>query len=194
MQMVLSSYSTNNLTRAAEFLLDLTKSLNEEMINLHKLKDDVTQQQQETHKQGQLVKKMTNYLSDELGRLEISPSNSSVLIGNNIEKLTETETKLRLLRGRLNDFVENDDADNLKKSDFSLTNDLKRYESFLLQLTNTLNEKIPQLEKIIDRIKAESREAQQQRLLLKEIVDLFNDELVELDSAFCELRGKTSVS
>jgi hypothetical protein len=72
------------------------------------------------------------------------------LIGNNIEKLTETETKLRLLRGRLNDFVENDDADNLKKSDFSLTNDLKRYESFLLQLTNTLNEKIPQLEKIID--------------------------------------------
>jgi CII-binding regulator of phage lambda lysogenization HflD len=194
MQMVLSSYSTNNLTRAAEFLLDLTKSLNEEMINLHKLKDDVTQQQQETHKQGQLVKKMTNYLSDELGRLEISPSNSSVLIGNNMEKLTETETKLRLLRGRLNDFVENDDADNLKKSDFSLTNDLKRYESFLLQLTNTLNEKIPQLEKIIDRIKAESREAQQQRLLLKEIVDLFNDELVELDSAFCELRGKTSVS
>jgi CII-binding regulator of phage lambda lysogenization HflD len=194
MQMVLSSYSTNNLTRAAEFLLDLTKSLNEEMTNLHKLKDDVTQQQQETHKQGQLVKKMTNYLSDELGRLEISPSNSSVLIGNNIEKLTETETKLRILRGRLNDFVENDDADNLKKSDFSIANDLKRYESFLLQLTNTLNEKIPQLEKIIDRIKAESREAQQQRLLLKEIIDLFNDELVELDSAFCELRGKTSVS
>jgi chromosome segregation ATPase len=192
--MLLSLYSVNNLIHAAEFLLDLTKTLNEEISNLQKLKDEVMQQQQETHKQGQIVKKMTNYLSDELGRLEIQSDNSAVLIGNNLEKLTETETKLRLLRGRLNDFVESDDADNLKKSDSSLTNDLKHYESFLLDLTNVLNGKIPQLEKIIHRIKGEGREAQQQKLLLKEIVNLFNDELEDLDSTFRELKEKTIVS
>jgi hypothetical protein len=98
------------------------------------------------------------------------------------------------LRGRLNDFVESDDVDNLKKSDSSLTNDLKHYESFLLDLTNVLNEKIPQLEKIIHRIKGEGREAQQQKLLLKEIVNLFNDELEDLDSTFRELKEKTIVS
>jgi chromosome segregation ATPase len=192
--MLLSLYSVNNLIHAAEFLLDLTKILNEEIANLQKLKEEVMQQQQETHKQGQIVKKMTNYLSDELGRLEIQTDNSAVLIGNNLEKLTETETKLRLLRGRLNDFVESDDVDNLKKSDSSLTNDLKHYESFLLDLTNVLNEKIPQLEKIIHRIKGEGREAQQQKLLLKEIVNLFNDELEDLDSTFRELKEKTIVS
>jgi hypothetical protein len=192
--MLLSSYSANNLIHAAEFLLDLTKTLNGEITNLQKLKDEVEQQQQETHKQGQIVKKMTNYLSDELGRLELQTDNSSVLLGSNLEKLTQTETKLRLLRGRLTDFVESDDADNLKKSDSPLADALKHYELFLLDLTSTLNEKIPQLEKIIHRIRGESREAQQQKLLLKEIVELFNDELEELDLAFSELKEKTSVS
>lgn len=192
--MPLSSYSVNNLIHAAEFLLELTKTLNQETSNLQKLKDEIVQQQEEAHKQGHVVKKMTNYLSDELGRLEIQPDNSSVLLGNNLEKLAQTETKLRLLRGRLDDFVESDDANDLQKSNSSLTTDLKHYESFLLDLTNILNEKIPHLEKIIHRVRGESRETQQQKLLLKEIVDLFNDELVELDSAFCDLKERTTVS
>jgi hypothetical protein len=192
--MPLSSYSVNNLIYAAEFLLELTKTLNQETSNLQKLKDEIVQQQEEAHKQGHVVKKMTNYLSDELGRLEMQPDNSSVLLGNNLEKLAQTETKLRLLRGRLDDFVESDDANDLQKSNSSLTTDLKHYESFLLDLTNILNEKIPHLEKIIHRVRGESRETQQQKLLLKEIVDLFNDELVELDSAFCDLKERTTVS
>lgn len=151
------------------------------------------QQQQEANKQGQIVKKMTNYLSDELYRLEHT-DNPSVLSDNSLERLNQTETKLRLLRGRLDDFVENDDADNLKKSDSSIASDLKHFESFLLELTSMLNEKIPKMEKIIHRIKGESREAQQQKLLLKEMVDLFNDELSELDSAFCNMRKKTTIS
>jgi hypothetical protein len=192
--MPLSSYSVNNLIYAAEFLLELTKTLNQETSNLQKLKDEIVQQQEEAHKQGHVVKKMTNYLSDELGRLEMQPDNSSVLLGNNLEKLAQTETKLRLLRGRLDDFVESDDANDLQKSNSSLTTDLKHYESFLLDLTNILNEKIPHLEKIIHRVRGESRETQQQKLLLKEIVDLFNDELVELDSAVCDLKERTTVS
>jgi hypothetical protein len=192
--MPLSSYSVNNLIYAAEFLLELTKTLNQETSNLQKLKDEIVQQQEEAHKQGHVVKKMTNYLSDELGRLEMQPDNSSVLLGNNLEKLAQTETKLRLLRGRLDDFVESDDANDLQKSNSSLTTDLKHYESFLLDLTNIQNEKKPHLEKIIHRVRGESRETQQQKLLLKEIVDLFNDELVELDSAFCDLKERTTVS
>jgi hypothetical protein len=191
--MLLSSYSANNLIHAAEFLLDLTKTLGEETTNLQKLKDEVVQQQQEAHKQGQIVKKMTNYISVELGRLELH-SDKSITLNNNLEKLTQTETKLRLLRGRLDDFVESDDADNLKKSNSPLADALKHYELFLLDLNTTLNEKIPQLEKIIHRIKGESREAQQQKLLLKEIVDLFNDELEELDLAFREIKENRNVS
>lgn len=191
--MLLSSYSANNLIHAAEFLLELAKSLNQEIANLRILKEEVTHQQQEANKQGQLVKKMTNYLSDELGRLELI-DNPSVPTRNNFERLHQMETKLRLLRGRLDDFVESDDANNLQKSDSSIAADLRRYESFLLDLTNLLNEKIPQVEKIIHRIKGENREAQQQKLLLKEMVDLFNEELEELDSAFCELKQNNSIS
>jgi chromosome segregation ATPase len=192
--MLLSSYSSSNLIHATEFLLDLAKILNDELTHLQKLKDEVTQQQQEATKQGQIVKKMTNYLGSELSRLELQLDSSSVLLGSNLEKLTQTETRLGLLKDRLDDFVESDDANNLKKSDSSLVVDLKNYESFLHDLTNTLNEKIPHLEKIIHRIKGESREVQQQKLLLKEIVDVFNDELEELDSTFCELKEKAIVS
>jgi hypothetical protein len=161
---------------------------------LQKLKNEVSDQQQEAHKQGQLVKKMTNYLSDELGRMELTQDSKSVSLGSNLEKLSETETKLRVLRGRLSEFVDSDDAGSLKKSDSSIANDLKHYESFLLELTGQLNEKIPKLEKITQRLKAESREAQQQKLLLKEMVDLFNDELEDLDSTFSELKERLTVS
>jgi CII-binding regulator of phage lambda lysogenization HflD len=137
---------------------------------------------------------MTNYISDELGRMELGQDSKSVLLGSNLEKLSETETKLRVLRGRLSEFVDGSDADNLKKSDSSIASELKHYESFLLDLTGQLNEKIPKLEKITQRIKAESREAQQQKLLLKEMVDLFNDELEDLDSAFSELKQGLTVS
>jgi chromosome segregation ATPase len=194
--MLLSSYSVNNLIHATESLLEITKTLNNEITNLQRLKDDVVQEQQEAHKQGQLVKKMTNYLSDELGRLELETDkidNSSLSINNNLEKLSETETKLRILRGRLSEFVDEDD-ENLKKADSTLSNDLKSFEAFLLDLTSLLNQRIPNLEKAIHRLRGESREAQQQKVLLKEMVELFNNEMEELDSAFRELKTKLTVS
>lgn len=189
---MLSSYSVDNLIHATEYLSDLVKSLNSEIVLLQKLKDEVSDQQQEAHRQGQLVKKMTNYLSDELGRIELNKQ--SVSLDSNLEKLSETETKLRVLRGRLGEFVDSDDADSLKKSNSTIANDLKQYESFLIELTGQLNEKIPKLEKITHRIKAESREAQQQKLLLREMVELFNGELEDLDCAFSELKERLTVS
>ncbi|MEM4252053.1 MAG: hypothetical protein QXE84_00850 [Candidatus Nitrosotenuis sp.] len=189
---MLSQYSIDNLVRSAQFLADLTKTLSSEISAMERIKADVVLQQRETHKQGMLVRKMTDYLSDELGRIEMSLNdNASHSLNKKLSNLNETETKLRLLRGRLDEFVSNDDAENLKKSDTTLVSDLKRYEAFLLDLTSMLNEKIPQIERITDRARAETREAQQQKLLLKEMTDLFNTELEELDSAFCEIRGNT---
>jgi len=195
--MLLSSYSVNNLIHSAESLLEITRTLNVEVVSLQRLKDDVMREQQEAHKQGQLVKKMTNYLSDELGRLELDTDkidSPTFSINSNLEKLSETETKLRVLRGRLSEFVDEDDEENLKKADSTISNDLKGFESFLLDLTSLLNQRIPNLEKVIDRLKGESRETQQQKVLLREMVDLFNKEMEELDSAFTELKTKLSIS
>ncbi len=195
--MLLSSYSVNNLIHAAESLLEITRTLNVEVISLQRLKDEVTQQQEEAHKQGQLVKKMTNYLSTELGRLELETDkidSPSFSINNDLEKFSATETKLRVLRGRLSEFVDEEDTENLKKADSTISNDLKGFESFLLDLTSLLNQRIPNLEKVIDRLRGESREAQQQKVLLKEMVDLFNMEMEELDSTFTELKSKLIVS
>lgn len=189
-----STYSLDNLIHATEYLSNLVRTLNSEITVLQKLKNEVSDQQQEAHKQGHLVKKMTNYLSDELGRMELGQDSTPVLLGDNLEKLSETETKLRILRGRLSEFVDGNDADSLRKSDSTIANDLKHYESFLLDLTGQLNEKIPKLEKMTQRIKAENREAQQQKLLLKEMVELFNDELEDLDSTFSELKKRLTVS
>lgn len=191
--MLLSPYYVNNLLRVSESLLEISRTLNSEISALQSLKDDVKQQQQETHRQSQMVKRMTDYLSDELGRLETDEKFHSISITKNLDKLSETETRLRILRGRLDEFVQSDDAESLKQSDFTLAGDLKKYESFLLDLTGLLNEKIPQMEKIVHRINGEGREAQQQKLLLKEMADLFNSELQELDLAFSELRGDNSI-
>ena len=195
--MLLSPYSVNNLIHAAESLLEITRTLNVEAASLQRLKDDVMQEQQEAHKQGQLVKKMTNYLSNELARLELDTDkidSPSFSISDNSEKFLETETKLRILRGRLSEFVDEDDTENLKKADSTISNDLKGFESFLLDLTSLLNQRIPNLEKVIDRLRGESREAQQQKVLLKEMVDLFNKEIGELDSTFTDLKNKLTVS
>lgn len=195
MTTLLGSYSLRNLIQSLEFLLKLTRSLNDEINELEKAKDDVKQEQHETQKQGFLVKKMTNYMSEELARLESSNSkkeNNSTPIPNiskNLEKLSETETKLRVLRGRLSEFIDGDDTEFLKAADLSLTVELKRYESFLLDLTNILNEKIATLEKIVNRLKAEKRESQQQKLLLKEMADLFNDEIEDLEKTLIELKA-----
>jgi chromosome segregation ATPase len=64
----------------------------------------------------------------------------------------------------------------------------------LLDLTSLLNQRIPNLEKAIHRLRGESREAQQQKVLLKEMVELFNNEMEELDSTFHELKTKLTVS
>ena len=194
MTKLVGSYSIRNLIQSTEFLLKITRSLNDEINNLEKIRDEVKHQQNEATKQGFLVKKMTNYMSEELARMEISnyenKKNSSVSpkISTNLEKLTGTETKLRVLRGRLTEFIEGGDEESLKATDTSLSIELKQYESFLLTLTTTLNEKIASLEKIASRINAEKRESEQQKLLLKEMVELFNDEIEDLEHTLKELK------
>ena len=195
MTKMIGSYSIRNLIQSTEYLLEITRSLNDEIHDLEKSRDEVTSQQKEAAKQGLLVKKMTSYMSDELERMESTNSkdkkNSSDApkISKNIEKLSHTETKLRELRERLTDFIEGDDIESLKGADTSLSIELKQYESFLLTLTTSLNEKIASLEKIAERIKAEKRESEQQKLLLKEMVELFNGEIEDLEQTLKEIKG-----
>ncbi len=195
MTKMIGSYSIRNLIQSTEYLLEITRSLNDEIHDLEKSRDEVTSQQKEAAKQGLLVKKMTSYMSDELERMESTNSkdkkNSSDApkISKNIEKLSRTETKLRELRERLTDFIEGDDIESLKGADTSLSIELKQYESFLLTLTTSLNEKIASLEKIAERIKAEKRESEQQKLLLKEMVELFNGEIEDLEQTLKEIKG-----
>jgi CII-binding regulator of phage lambda lysogenization HflD len=194
MTKLVGSYSIRNLIQSTEFLLKITRSLNDEINNLEKIRDEVRYQQNEATKQGLLVKKMTSYMSEELARMDLlnyeNKKNSSVSpkISTNLEKLTGTETKLRVLRGRLTEFIEGGDEESLKATDTSLSIELKQYESFLLTLTTTLNEKIASLEKIASRINAEKRESEQQKLLLKEMVTLFNDEIEDLEQTLKELK------
>ena len=132
-------------------------------------------------------------MSEELERIELShPKEKKNFAENskfsiNIDKLSLTETKLRSLRERLADFIEGDDVESLKAADRTLSIELKQYESFLITFTTSLNEKIPTLEKIFDRIKAEKRESEQQKLLLKEMIELFNNEIDDLEEALKEI-------
>lgn len=191
---MVGSYSIRNLIQSTEYLLKLTRSLNDEINNLETTRDEVRNQQKEATKQGLLVKKMTNYMSEELERMELSNSkekkNSSETskFSNKIDKFSVTESKLRELRERLAEFIEGDDAESLKAADRTLSIELKQYESFLLTLTTSLNEKIPSLEKISDRIKAEKRESEQQKLLLREMTELFNNEIEDLELALKEIK------
>jgi hypothetical protein len=197
MTKLVGSYSIRNLIQSTEFLLGLTQSLSDEIDKLEKTREEVKQQQSAATQQGLLVKKMTTYMSDELERMEITDSqdgkfsSESPVISKNLEKLTMTETKLQVLRGRLNEFIDGDDVESLKASDTSLSIELKQYESFLLTLTTLLNEKIASLEKIVNRIRAEKRESEQQKLLLKEMIDLFNDEMVDLEVTLKELKEES---
>ncbi len=68
-----------------------------------------------------------------------SPETSK--FSKNIDKFSETESRLRALRGRLAEFIEGDDAESLRAADRTLSIELKQYESFLLTLTTSLNEK-----------------------------------------------------
>ena len=190
MTKMVGPYSIRNLIQSTEYLLELTLSLNEEIQSLEKTRDDVRLQQKEATKQGLLVKKMTNYMSEELERMEISneENTESPQISKNIEKLSKTETKLKELRGQLTEFIENDDSESLMVADRSLSIELKQYESFLLTLTTSLNEKIANLEKIAERIKAEKRESDQQKLLLKEMIELFNGEIEDLEQTLNEIK------
>jgi len=194
MAKMVGSYSIRNLIQSAEYLLELTRSLNDEINNLEITRDEVRNQQKEATKQGLLVKKMTNYMSEELERMELSNSkekkNSSETskFSKNIDKLSQTESKLRALRGRLAEFIEGDDVESLEEADRTLSIELKRYESFLLTLTTSLNEKIPSLEKISATIKAEKRESEQQKLLLREMIELFNNEMEDLELALKEIK------
>jgi len=194
MTKMVGSYSIRNLIQSTEYLLKLTRSLNDEINNLEKTRDEVRNQQKEATKQGLLVKKMTNYMSEELERMELSNSkekkNSSETskFSKNIDKFSRTESKLRELRERLAEFIEGDDVESLKAADRTLSIELKQYESFLLTLTTSLNEKIASLEKISDKIKAEKRESEQQKLLLREMIELFNNEMEDLEVSLKEIK------
>ncbi len=194
MTKMVGSYSIQNLVQSTEYLLKLTRSLNDEINNLETNRDEVRNQQKEATKQGLLVKKMTNYMSEELERMELSNSkekkNSAETskFSKNIDKLSRTETKLQELRGRLAEFIGGDDVESLKAADRTLSIELKQYESFLLTLTTSLNEKIPSLEKITDRIRAEKRESEQQKLLLREMIELFSNEMEDLELALKEIK------
>ena len=194
MTKMVGSYSIRNLIQSTEYLLKLTRSLNEEINILETTRDEVRNQQKEATKQGLLVKKMTNYMSEELERMELSNSKEkknspeTSKFSKNIDKFSETESKLRALRGRLAEFIAGDDVESLKASDRTLSIELKQYESFLLTLTTSLNEKIPSLEKISERIKAEKRESEQQKLLLREMIELFNNEIEDLEQALKEIK------
>ncbi len=194
MAKMVGSYSIRNLIQSTEYLLKLTRSLNDEINNLETIRDEVRNQQKVASKQGSLVKKMTNYMSEELERMELSYSNKkknssqTSELSNEIDKFSVTESKLRALRERLAEFIEGDDVESLKAADRSLSIELKQYESFLLTLTTSLNEKIPSLEKIYDRLKAEKRESEQQKLLLREMIELFNKEIEDLEQALKEIK------
>ena len=191
MAKMVGNYSIRNLIQSTQYLLDLTRSLNDEIDSLEKTRDEVRLEQKEATKQGLLVKKMATYMTEELERMESSNTekkSSSGKISKNIERLSNTETRLRELRGRLTEFIEGDDAESLKVADRTLSIELKQYESFLLTLTTTLNEKIANLEKIADRVKAEKRESEQQKLLLKEMIELFNGEIEDLEQTLKEIK------
>lgn len=187
--MLAGTYSLRNLIQNEEFLLDLTRILRTEIIELEKEREEVETEQKEARKQGLFVEKMTNYMSDELERIESSSNkenSENQTISTNLIKLSETEKKLRILKTRLGEFVNSEGQNPLSDSSFS--NLLKQYEGFLLELTNSLNEKIVNLEKIINRLKAEKRESQQQKILLKEMVELFNEEIIDLEQTLEQLR------
>ncbi|RDJ31913.1 MAG: hypothetical protein DWQ18_00850 [Crenarchaeota archaeon] len=187
--MLAGTYSLRNLIQNEEFLLELTRTLRKEITELEKEREDVEAEQKEARKQGLFVEKMTNYMSDELERLESSSNDGkseNQTISTNLNKLSETEKKLKILKTRLAEFVNTEDQNPLSDSSFS--NILKQYEGFLLELTNSLNEKIVNLEKIINRLKAEKRESQQQKILLKEMVELFNEEIIDLEATLEQLR------
>lgn len=186
MTKMVGSYSLRNLIQSTEYLLGLTQSLSDEIHDLELTREEVKNQQKEATKQGMLVKKMTSYMSEELERIE--STNKTPQISKNLDKLSQTETRLQELRGRLTDFIEGDDAESLRNSDRSLSIELKQYESFLLTLTTSLNEKIANLEKIAEKIKAEKRESEQQKLLLKEMIELFNREIEDLEETLNEIK------
>lgn len=194
MTKLVGSYSIRNLIQSTEFLLKITYALNDDIINLEKIREEVKHQQNEATKQGLLVKKMTNYMGEELERMDKSNyenkknSTDSPNIDTNLKKFKVTESKLQVLRDQLTEFIAGGDENSLKAVDTSLSVELKQYESFLLTLTTTLNEKIATLEKIASRINAEKRESEQQKLLLKEMVELFNGEIEDLEQTLYELK------
>ena len=190
MSSFIGSYSVKNLIQSLEYLLKLTRKLDEEITEFDHAKYDVRDKQREAQKQGFLVKKMTNNMSKELGNLESEKFTQLEVpnLSKNFEKFSKTETKLGDLRTRLNEFVDTENSPSLEETDRSLSIELKRYEAFVLDLTNLLNEKIATFEKIVRLLTAEKRESQQQELLLGEMVDLFNEEILDLELTFQELR------
>ena len=187
--MIVGSYTIKNLIQNEEFLLELTKNLRSELDILEQANKEVNHEQKEAQKQGLMVKKMTNYMSEEIDRLELENSKKSgEKISDKLAKLSETEKKLKILRTRLSEFVDGEDEDSLQHANSSIAKELNEYDSFLLNLTQITTEKISDLEKIISRIQAEKKEFQQQKILLKEMADLFNEEIEDLEQFFSQIK------
>ncbi|NIQ13253.1 MAG: hypothetical protein GTO02_02230, partial [Candidatus Dadabacteria bacterium] len=74
MTKMVGSYSIKNLIQSTEYLLNLTKSLNDEILSLEKTREEVATQQKEAARQGLLVKKMATSMSEELERMEETSS------------------------------------------------------------------------------------------------------------------------
>ena len=76
MAKLVGSYSIRNLIQSTEFLLEITRTLNDEINELENNRVEVRTQQKEATKQGLLVKKMASFMSEELARIELNSKNT----------------------------------------------------------------------------------------------------------------------
>lgn len=186
--MLISNHIIKNLIQTEKYLLEQTQRLQDSIIELQKAHDEVLEEQKEAQLQGNLVKKMTDYMEKELSRLE--SNNEDTIFTGNLQKLTDTEQKLGFLRQRLDDFVKDEKNQSLNSSNTILIEKIKKYENFLLEFSSILNEKVANLEKIIMILNAEQKESRQQKILLHEMIQLFNDEIEELEKTLQQTKSK----
>ena len=155
--------------------------------------ESVLHEQLEAQKQSFFVEKITDYMSQQITLLNNSKSMNSGSssedgISVNLQKLTDIQKKLGNLKDQLGCFVDGKDSQSLQQTKSMISEILKKYEIFILDLTNLLAEKLVNLEKIVFHIEAEVKESEQQKLLLKEMRNLFISEIDELEKTLKALK------
>ena len=188
------SYLIKNLIQGEEILLKITLDLEGALKKFHESKNQVIEQQKEAHTKGLKLRKITQRVSSELSELEVDNENQNESKTVNLNRFWDSERRLEDLKLQLDGFVESDEQQTLENSDTSLISDLKKFEDFTMDLSNLINSKITFLEKILLRIQAETRESQQQKVLLSEMVELFNLEIDELEKTVLDLRKPSTIS